>query len=127
MSWKNVLGHDADVAAFASAWKRGRLGHAYLFVGPAGVGKHTFARELAKTVLCETRGERFEACDACASCHLVDAGTHPDLFTVERPEEKNVIPISLIRRDDTSPEEPILLEQLALKPARGQRKVAIVD
>jgi DNA polymerase-3 subunit delta' len=124
VSWKHVLGHDVLVAAFASAAKRSRFGHAYLFIGPTGVGKYTFAQELAKTLLCEARGERFEACDECPSCHLVDAGTHPDLFIVARPEDKNELPIALIRGDD---DEPGLLGNLALKPARGQRKVAILD
>jgi DNA polymerase-3 subunit delta' len=127
MSWRRVLGHDANVAALASAWKRGRLGHAYLFVGPGGVGKHTFAIELAKTVLCENRRDQFDACDRCASCHLVDSRTHPDLFMVKRPEDKHEFPIGLLRRNETSPDEPVLLEQLAMKPARGPRKVAILD
>jgi len=86
MSWKQVLGHDAAVASLTAAWKNGRLGHAYLFVGPKGVGKHTFARELAKALLCETKTEKLEACELCDSCKLVAAGTHPDLFTVARPE-----------------------------------------
>jgi DNA polymerase-3 subunit delta' len=127
MSWRHVLGHDANVAAFASAWTRRRLGHAYLFVGPGGVGKHTFAIELAKTVLCENRRDQFEACDQCASCHLVDARTHPDLYMVKRPEDKHEFPIGLLRRNDSSPDEPVLLEQLAMKPARGSRKVAVLD
>lgn len=119
MSWRRILGHDANVAAFASAWKRGRLGHAYLFVGPGGVGKHTFAIELSKTVLCENRRDKFEACDQCASCHLVDAGTHPDLFMVQRGEESLEFKIEIIREQ--------LLPNLAMKPARGLRKVAILD
>ncbi len=127
MSWKQVLGHEAAIASFTSAYQRGRLGHAYLFVGPAGVGKHTFARQLAKTLLCEQRTSKFEACDQCDACKLIDAGTHPDLFTVAKPADKNVLPISLIRRDDGSPDGPVLLEQLAMKPARGKWKVAILD
>jgi DNA polymerase III subunit delta' len=119
MSWRHVLGHDGNVAAFASAWKRGRLGHAYLFVGPTGVGKHTFAIELAKTVLCENRRARFEACDQCASCHLVDARTHPDLFMVQRGNDSLEFKIEIIREQ--------LLPNLAMKPARGSRKVAILD
>lgn len=119
MSWKNVLGHDFAVASFSSAWQRGRLGHAYLFVGPRGVGKHTFARELAKTLLCEGRGDKFDACDACDSCIYVNAGTHPDLFMVCRPEDKLEFPISVIREE--------LLPNLAMKPGRGGRKVAILD
>jgi DNA polymerase III subunit delta' len=128
MSWKQVLGHDAAVASLMAAWKTGRLAHAYLFVGPQGVGKHTFARELAKALLCENRQQKLEACDVCSSCKLVAAGTHPDLFMVARPEDKIEFPIAVIRGDPTSPGKgPGLLEQLSMKPSRGGRKVAILD
>ena len=138
MSWRHILGHEAVTAAFERAHRRSRLGHAYLFVGPSGVGKQTFARELAKVLLCDSRtksigafsplspalrGEAemppsFEACDQCSSCKLVDAGTHPDLFLAGRPEESLEFGIDDIRE---------LLEKLAMKPARGSRKIAIVD
>src|SRR4051812_16934528 len=118
MSWPRVRGHEAIVRSFDAAWRKGRLGHAYLFVGPAGVGKHTLARELARALLCETRGDSLAACGACGSCKLVDANTHPDLTLAARPEEKLELPIERIRE---------LIEHLSLKPARGGRKVAILD
>ena len=118
MTWDRVRGHETIVKSFDSAWRRGRLGHAYLFSGPTGVGKHTFARELARSLLCETPAGQLQACGKCAACALVDAGTHPDLFLAARPEDKVEFPIELIRE---------LIEHLALKPARGGRKVAIVD
>ena len=127
MSWKQVLGHDAVVASLTAAWKSNRLAHAYLFVGPKGVGKHSFARELAKALLCETPRPILDACDVCSSCKLVAAGTHPDLFMVARPEDKHEFPIAVIRGDPKEPDQPGLLEQLSLKPARGGRKVAILD
>ncbi|MCE9533968.1 MAG: DNA polymerase III subunit delta' [Planctomycetes bacterium] len=119
MSWNRIQGHDAAAAALALAWKRGRLGHAYLFVGPHGVGKQSFARELARTLLCERLTDKFEACRVCDSCMLVEAGTHPDLFQVRRPDDVLEFPIRVIKDE--------LLPSLAMKPARGGRKVAIVD
>jgi DNA polymerase-3 subunit delta' len=119
MSWPRVRGHDEVVAAFRRAVARDRLAHAYLFTGPPGVGKRLFARELAKALLCESPPQgRFEACDVCASCKLVDAGTHPDCFTVARPEEKHELPIEVVRQ---------LCANLAMKPARGGRKIAVLD
>jgi DNA polymerase-3 subunit delta' len=118
MNWQRVSGHDGIVKSFETAWRKGRLGHAYLFVGPFGVGKYTFARELARALLCETQTGRLQACGECAGCKLADAGTHPDLSLVSRPEELVDFPIDLIRE---------LTEHLALKPARGGRKVAILD
>src|SRR5262245_7021912 len=119
MSWQRIRGHDKMVDAFTQAWRRGRLAHAYLFAGPEGVGKRLFAGELAKALLCESPPkDRLEACDACAACTLVDANTHPDFFTVARPEDKNEIPIELMRE---------LCRGFTLKSARGHGKVAVVD
>ena len=118
MNWQRVRGHETVIRSFETAWRKSRLGHAYLFVGPAGVGKHTFARELARALLCETHTRRLQACGECGGCKLVDAGTHPDLSLVARPEDLVDFPIGLIRE---------LIEHLSLKPARGGRKVAIVD
>ena len=53
MSWSQILGHQDRIASFRQIVARGRLAHAYLFVGPAGVGKRRFAIELAKALLCE--------------------------------------------------------------------------
>lgn len=119
MSWNRIRGHDAIVQEFAQAIRRGRLGHAYLFTGPVGVGKRLFAEELAKTLLCENATpDKWQACDTCTSCTLVVAGTHPDLITARRPEEKNEMPIETVRD---------LCRLLSLKPARGRGKVAILD
>src|SRR5271166_6225695 len=101
MSWSQILGHEERIASFRQIVERRRLAHAYLFVGPAGVGKRRFALELAKALLCEApgtltpgpspgvpgEGRNLDACDQCPACLLVDAGTHPDLFQVSRPED----------------------------------------
>jgi DNA polymerase-3 subunit delta' len=104
---------------FDRARQRGRLAHAYLFIGPPGVGKRLFATELARALLCENppSGD-LEACDKCSACVQVQAGTHPDLFVVTQPEDSQVMPIDLMRD---------LSRNLSLKAARGRGKVAIVD
>jgi DNA polymerase III subunit delta' len=60
------------------------LSHAYLFSGPAGVGKKTFARRLAQSLLCEAPKEGVLGYDGtCASCRLFtsgDATRHPDFL-----------------------------------------------
>jgi DNA polymerase-3 subunit delta' len=118
VSWQDVQGHDAQVQALAHALARGRLAHAYLFVGPPGVGKRLFAGELGKALLCDAAAGTLRACDHCAACTLVKAGTHPDLFVVGRPAGRNEVPIDVMRE---------LCRGFALKPARGRGKVAILD
>lgn len=59
-----------------------------------------------------------DACDQCESCLLVDAGTHPDLFQVSRPEEKNEMPVEVMTD---------LCSSFHFKTARGHGKIAIVD
>ncbi len=119
MPWHSIRGHDRVVDELRTAARSGRLPHALLFVGPEGVGKRTFARKLAQALLCEARPEAdLDPCGACAGCVQVEGDTHPDLLTAGRPEDKQELPIKVIRD---------LCDEFGLKPARGGRKVAIVD
>src|SRR6266540_2282693 len=97
MSWERVRGHGAVLGSFRAALARGRLGQAYLFVGPEGIGKRLFALQLAKALLCERPPAPLETCDVCHACAQVEAGTHPDVFRVRTPDEKHELPIAEIR------------------------------
>jgi DNA polymerase-3 subunit delta' len=118
VSWQRVRGHDAQIKSFVKAVRRGRLAHAYLFSGPAGIGKRLFAHELGKALLCEAGGDELRACDRCHSCVMVEASTHPDFFAVSRPEGSNELPIDLMRE---------LCRGFTLKSALGRGKVAVLD
>ncbi len=72
-----VVGQEAAVAELRAA-ARAPV-HAYLLVGPAGVGKRAAARSFAASLLCPDGG-----CGECRHCRLVLAGTHPDLAVFER-------------------------------------------
>jgi DNA polymerase III subunit delta' len=117
--WHSVRGHDRVVESLRHNLAQGRFPHAFLFVGPEGVGKRTFALKLAQALLCErAEASALDPCETCPSCLQIEAGNHPDVLQVARPEEKHDLPISVIRE---------LCLDLGLKPARGSRKVAIVD
>ena len=143
MSWSDILGHERQLAQFRETVRRGRLAHAYLFVGPAGVGKRRFAMELAKALLCEsTDPDELEACGQCDACRLVDAQTHPDLFVVEKPTEEAEEPLWTIsktpvpqpekkteeRKSDVLPIHVMreLCRLVTNKPARGRGRIAII-
>jgi hypothetical protein len=60
------------------------LSHGYLFAGPAGVGKKTFALRLAQSLLCVTpKTTLLGYCGHCSGCAGVKAGVHPDLYLAE--------------------------------------------
>ena len=42
-----VIGHEKQLNMFENMRQNDALAHAYLFTGPAGIGKHAFAKELA--------------------------------------------------------------------------------
>jgi len=125
VSWQHIKGHDLLVESFQRVFQRGRLAHAYLFIGPPGIGKKLFATELGKALLCERTptwdvgSERLEACDVCPSCLLLDAATHPDFIVIQREAEKNEFTKNLIHEE--------LQPRMKLKAARNKGKVAILD
>jgi DNA polymerase-3 subunit delta' len=119
MSWRSIRGHDRALASLRSSARAGRFPHAFLFVGPEGIGKRTFALKLAQALLCERNAEGLlDPCEACPGCLQVEAGSHPDLILAGRPDDKQELPIRVIRD---------LCAEFGLKPARGVRKVAVVD
>lgn len=70
-----------------ASWRRlveldGRLPHALLFIGPAGLGKRDLAEALAARLLCAAPGADGHACGECATCLLRLTGNHPDLYRV---------------------------------------------
>jgi DNA polymerase III subunit delta' len=60
------------------------LSHGYLFTGPQGAGKKTFARALGRSLLCVTPKRTLLGwCGHCSGCTRLDAGTHPDFYLAE--------------------------------------------
>jgi DNA polymerase III subunit delta' len=120
LGWQRIRGHERLVEGFQRAVRRGRLAHAYLFLGAPGVGKRLFAIELAKALLCDNppADGRLAACDHCPACVQVEAGTHPDFLIAARPPDKHEFPIELMRE---------VCDQFLLKSARGRGKVVVID
>ncbi|MDT9597664.1 AAA family ATPase [Sphingosinicella rhizophila] len=82
---KPLFGHDAAVAAFREGLDGGRLHHAWLISGPAGVGKALFAQKAALRVLAgEGTGAGLDVAEDHPTAKLMEAGSHPDLMRLER-------------------------------------------
>lgn len=94
----------------------GRLPHALLFTGPAGIGKGRLAESLLQVLLCESpRGGL--ACGRCHGCHMSTAGTHPDLCRVMPAEPGKAIRIDQVRE---------LMEFASRTPQYGGHRVALL-
>lgn len=81
----DVVGAGGPKQYFESLTRDG-IAHAYLFSGPAGVGKKTFARRLAQSLLCIAPKPGVLGYDeTCSSCALFRAGAarHPDFLEHE--------------------------------------------
>lgn len=115
-----VLGHEAVVAELARALRAGRVHHAYLFAGPAGIGRTTLAFAFAAALLCAAPVDA-RPCGQCRSCQRVARRVHPDVTRValgQEREEAKLISIDRIRE---------LRAGLSLRPLEGNWRIAIVD
>ena len=73
----------------------GRPPHAMLLHGPGGIGKRRTANRLAGAILCAE--PRPGPCGTCRSCHLLEAGNHPDFLRIEPGDGESAISVASIR------------------------------
>jgi DNA polymerase-3 subunit delta' len=114
MAFGTILGQEHALSLLQKTLVSARLGHAYLFYGPSGVGKKLTALQFAKTLACQ--GATAEACDRCASCHKMTTNNHPDVVVIN--PEGTSIRIEHIRA---------MQHQLSYKPYESQRTIIIID
>jgi DNA polymerase III subunit delta' len=85
--FREILGQERVLAHLKTAMAKGRLSHAYLFLGSEGVGKASTARALAAALNCTQPQPDGDACGVCPSCRRLAAGTHPDLVLIAPTSE----------------------------------------
>lgn len=128
MDWTTFLGHHRQRQWFANAIAKNRLASTFLFVGPSGIGKRTFAGMVAKTMLCTTsEPSRFQPCGHCEACAQVEADTHPDVLRVRKEKGKTDLSIDLLVGSKDARMREGLCYELRMRPYSGRRKIAIVD
>jgi DNA polymerase-3 subunit delta' len=116
----DVVGHEGTVRALARSAAEGRLSHAYLFLGPRGVGKTHLALRLAQSLNCTA--ER-RPCGECRQCTRVLARRHADVQVITLPLDQDGRPRKSI------PIESIqdLQRTALLQPYEGACRVFIID
>ncbi len=113
-SFADVVGQEHVVRTLRNAVERGRVHHAYLFVGSRGTGKTSMAKILAACLNCE-RGPTAEPDGTCDSCLAIAGATSLDVIEMDAASNNSVDDVRDLR------------DRVAYAPVSGRHKVYILD
>ena len=113
-TFADVVGQDHVVRTLKNAISRGRIAHAYLFVGPRGTGKTSTARIFAKALNC-TDGPNADFAVDDPACQAIADGSHLDVIEIDGASNNGVDQVRDLR------------ETVRYAPAQGKFKIYIID
>lgn len=118
-----LIGHKRIWEHLVKSARQEKLAHAYLFLGPQGLGKKALAMGFAQWLLCENKKQA--PCGQCRSCLDIAGQRHPDVVLLEAKEEEKdgVVKILEIGIDQIRDVQ----HRLGLRPYYSSYKIAIVD
>lgn len=99
--------------------------HAWIFAGPEGIGKASFARLAARRLLAG-RGD-FAVLEGDRTWQLMEAGAHPDFKLLERLPKDEKKPDQGLARSIKVDQVRELDHFLGIKPTYSDRRVVLID
>lgn len=112
-NFAEVVGQGHIKQTLQNAIQFDRVGHAYLFSGPHGVGKTSIARILARGVNCTGEGDK--PCNKCANCTASLNGSDLNIIEIDAASNRGIDDIRSLK------------EKVAFPPQGAKRKVYIID